>query len=373
VLVLTQVNWRDSVVLSDRTVVVGEIVDDVPREGGPDAALRIRLSDGEERTYRLADLRQETIGGESFPQVNEGIVRIVRGSDRGLLLLGVLVFGLIAQFGVWRWWLLLRSQGIRISFWTAHKLTFVGFFFNNVVPGPTGGDVVKAVYVSRGLPRRTPAFVTVIVDRVLGIVALALIALAVLVTRLDDPAYREMGWFILGFLGAIAVGMVVVFSRRVRAFLRVDRLLARLPDTGILRRIDEAVVAWRGHKGTLAWALLLSFANQLSIQGMMWILAEGLHFATRGGEPVSAADFMFVLPVAFIGTALPVLPGGWGVRETLFAVCFHFVGVHRNPAVALSVMNGMAQLAWSLLGGVYFLLGRAAGEFEKAPEVAGEA
>ena len=43
----------------------------------------------------------------------------------------------------------LRAIGVRLSFWNAHRLTFIGFFFNNVVPGATGGDVVKAVYVAR--------------------------------------------------------------------------------------------------------------------------------------------------------------------------------------------------------------------------------
>jgi uncharacterized membrane protein YbhN (UPF0104 family) len=76
---------------------------------------------------------------------------------------------------------------------------------------------------------------------------------------------------------------------------------------------------------------------------------------------------MVVLPVAFIVSAIPAMPGGWGVREAAFAVCLHFVGVDRGPAIALSVLAGLVQLVWSLPGGVYFLLGRAAGEF-RGPE-----
>lgn len=373
VLVMTQVNWRDSVVLPDGTAVPGEIVGDVPREVSAGSRVTLRLPDGSERAFALADLRQEVLSGESFPEVNEGILRIVRRSDRGLLLLGLLLYGVIVQSSVWRWLILLRAQGIRVSFWTAHKLTFIGMFFNNVVPGPTGGDVVKAVYVARGARRRTPAVVTVLVDRILGIVALALIALSVLVTRLDEPAYREMSWFVFGLLGLLVLAGSVFFSRRIRALLRLDAVLDRLPGAGLLRKVNDAVFQWRHHKMTLVWALLLSFANQMGIQVMMWIFAAGLHMTTRTGGDVPIADFMVVLPVAFIGSALPVLPGSWGLRETLFAVCFHFVGVDRNPAVALSVMNGMVGVAWSLLGGVYFLVGRAAGEFEKAPQVAEDA
>ena len=93
----------------------------------------------------------------------------------------------------------------------------------------------------------------------------------------------------------------------------------------------------------------------------MVLFASALHVTTTSGDPLPFTAYMVVLPVAFIVSALPMLPGGWGIREAAFAVCFHYVGVERNPAIALSVVNGMTQLAWSLLGGVYFLADRGGG------------
>lgn len=365
--VVSRVDWRDSVVLPDGTVVPGEIVGDVPRGESPDDVVTLRVEGGAERPFRTADLAQDELGGDRFPRVNEGIFRIVRKSEPWLLLAGLVLFGFIAQVGVWRWQLLLRAQGIPLSFRQAHRLTFIGFFFNNVVPGPTGGDLIKAVYVARGTDRRAAAVMTVLVDRVLGLLALALIALGSLLTQLDNPAYRELSRFVFGFIALIVVGGVVFFSRRIRAALHIDRILARLPGAATIGKANEAMFAWRAHKGALVVGLLLSFLNQLSIQVMMWIIAAGLHVTTRAGDAVTPVDYMIVLPVAFIASSLPVLPGGWGLRETAFAVCFHFIGVDRNPAVALSVLNGMIGTFWSLLGGVYFLSGRAAGEFRPAP------
>ena len=48
------------------------------------------------------------------------------------------------------------------------------------------------------------------------------------------------------------------------------------------------------------------------------------------------------------------------MREAAFVYWFGLVGVERNPAIALSVVNGMTGLFWSLLGGVYFLTDREA-------------
>ena len=33
-----------------------------------------------------------------------------------------------------RWWLLLRTQGIRIAIWAAIRLHFLGLFYNNAMP-----------------------------------------------------------------------------------------------------------------------------------------------------------------------------------------------------------------------------------------------
>ncbi len=360
--VLSQVNWRDSAHLADGTVLVGEIVGDVPADWTPESTVSFRTADAPPdsapRVLGAAELSTETIGDRAVPVLDEGLIHIVGRADKLLLVLGVLAFGLSSQFGVWRWWLLLRDQGIRIPYREAHRLTFIGFFFNNVVPGATGGDLVKAVYVARQTSKRAEAAITVLMDRVVGIVALALIAAIVLSTRLGQPEYRELALFIYGFLGCFALACTVFFSRRLRRVLRVDAITARLPFAALIRRLDDAVFLYRYQKRRVLLALLLSFGNQLSIQFIMVLFAHALHMTTRSGAPVPVSDHMIVLPAAWIVTALPSLPGAWGVREAAFAVGFHLVGVDRSPAVALSVMGGMNQLVWSLLGGVYTILDR---------------
>ncbi len=355
--VVWKIEWRDSIVLAspapDGTKLVGEVVGEIPTKWDADARVVFRGADGVEKSYAAADL--SVVKGADAPTVGEGLIRIVRRSDKTLLLVGFVLYGFITQFGVLRWWLLLRAQGIRIPYGLAHRLTFLGFFFNNVVPGPTGGDVVKAVYaVKRTDPgKKAQAVVTVLIDRVAGIVALALIAAFALASKLDDRKYQELAWFIGIFLGGFVVGAAVFFSRTIRRVTRFEHWSAKLPGGAMIRTADEALFLWRGHLPALAVALLLSFANQLSIQGMMIVFGHALH------QTIGAGVYMAVLPVPFIVSAVPMLPGGWGMREAAFAQCFGYVGVARNPAIAMSVLNGMTQLVWSLLGGVYFLRGRA--------------
>lgn len=358
--VFTLVHWRDSITpIGSAEPLYGEICGEVPTRVQWDAGAKIEFHRHDvlyTAFWAAADLTKDKTGA---PDVNEGLLRLVRRSDKTLLLVGLLLFGLVAQIGVTRWWLLLRAQDIHVPYAVAHRLTFLGFFFNNVVPGPTGGDVVKAVYIAKRTHKRAEAVVTVAVDRVVGIVALALIAASSLLFRLDDPKFRELAMFIGLFLAGVAAASMVFFSRRARRLLGVDYLIGKFHADGIIRQADDAIFRWRDHKKAVLVALLLSFANQLSIQCLtVFCFAAGLHVTTGTGDPVPFTTYMIVLPVAFIVSALPMLPGGWGVRELAFVVAFSKVGVERNPAIALSILNGMTQLAWSLLGGVYFLLDR---------------
>jgi uncharacterized membrane protein YbhN (UPF0104 family) len=54
--------------------------------------------------------------------------------------------------------------------------------------------------------------------------------------------------------------------------------------------------------------------------------------------------------------SIPLLPGGWGVREASFQAFFGMVGVAATQAVALSILVGLSLLGLSLIGGLLFLL-----------------
>jgi len=76
--------------------------------------------------------------------------------------------------------LLLRTQRIEIRLWEVIRLTFLGQFFNAVVPGVVGGDLVKAYYVMKHTPHKGAAMVTVFVDRLMGLTELVALAVAMI-------------------------------------------------------------------------------------------------------------------------------------------------------------------------------------------------
>ena len=75
-----------------------------------------------------------------------------------------------------RWRNLMRPQGIEMPLGKSLQLTFVGQFYSIILPGITGGDLVKIVYAARLTGSKTKSFITVVLDRVIGLIALMTIA-----------------------------------------------------------------------------------------------------------------------------------------------------------------------------------------------------
>jgi uncharacterized protein (TIRG00374 family) len=261
--------------------------------------------------------------------------------------------------GALRWMLLLRAQGLVVTYWRAFRLTMIGFFFNNVLPGLTGGDIVKAVMIAQDHPEERPAAVgTVIVDRVLGLLVLALMSAAVLVFTYDR--YPQASIAVFGFLGAAALGIVVFFSRRVRSALKLDELAKKLPGASMLKKLDRAFFVYRSQKRTILEAVGLSVISHCGNIGAILCFGLGIGLDQRAGlEGSPVVAYLATVPIILIVSSLPVLPGGWGVGEAAFAYFFRTVGIwNLDLSIGLSVVQRTATLLFSLLGGAFFLTHR---------------
>ena len=52
----------------------------------------------------------------------------------------------------------------------------IGMVFNLVIPGAVGGDLIKAAYLVRMQIKKTQAIASMVIDRILGLLALFILA-----------------------------------------------------------------------------------------------------------------------------------------------------------------------------------------------------
>lgn len=344
---LTQVRWSDSLTRADGRVLTGRVQ---AVEGG----YRVTRDGGEERVP-LAEVGRRDRSGRDMPDVVLGLPSLTARltGHLGAVVLACALLGALVVLTAWRWERLVAALDLRLPFPTAVRLTWVGLFFNIAVPGATGGDVVKAWYAARRLGAPTRAVVTVFVDRLLGLLALVLLAGAAVLVAPSDPAYQRPTRLVLLCLGGAAAAAVVLLSRRVRRRLGLAALARRLPFAGVLAEADEALRLYRARRGAVALAVGVSLLNHAGTVVAAWLLAGAL-----GMRDVGFAPLLVVAPLASLIAAVPLLPGGWGVGEVAWAWLLLPFGVAPTEAVGLSVMTRLLGLAVSLPGGVLWMLGR---------------
>lgn len=334
-LVLWFVGWRDRITDARGREYVGRIVERTP------TTLVIRTKQGR----RAVPLEGAT--------VREGLGSVVRRLRQrpGVLLggLGLHLLGLLFTFV--RWGGLLRGAGLATPPGPLLRVSWVGHFCGQVLPGGVAtGDVMKALYLSRAHPGRgARGAVTVFVDRMTGLLVLGFLAtLAVLAV----PNLGPLRAIVLGVFGAGVAGTAVLFSGRVRRFLRLHSILRRLPFRRVLRECQAAIDLYGDRP------LALVRAGGVALAGHLVLLAAFAFYARAIGDWLPLVAVGAAIPVAQVLSAIPGLPGGWGVGDAAFLALLVPAGVPPAQAVGVSVLYRLGQTILSLPGAMFLAPGR---------------
>jgi len=300
---------------------------------------------------------------DSGQHISPGFFTYLQNIDIPLFLLGGLCYMISIFFSGTRWWWLLRANGLQVNWNRAQRYTWIGLFCNNFIPGQTGGDVIKAVYVMRYCHQeKFRSVVSVIVDRMLGLGSLVL--LSALITAFQVQRFPLIAASVWGLLILGLCLVILIFSRRVRRVFRFNRLLKRMPVaiSRILLQLNEAAALYRKHyRALVLWWLVGMSSHGVVVVGTLFI-GWSLHV----GMPT--AEYFVLVPVINMVSSIPIAPNGWGVGEAMFGKLFSVYGagyleyvfnpelVMRTRAVALSILFRGQSTLWSLLGGLFMLL-----------------
>ncbi len=289
-------------------------------------------------------------------EIHPGFLTILSGIQFGWFLAGAALWGVLLILAAFRWRILLQAAGIQTTAANALRLCFVGYFFNNVMPGVTGGDVVRGALITRGLEsERWRAALSVIVDRVIGLIALLTLAALVLAWGLfvspeASPYPNVLGQGVFLVLAAAVLGGTAYLSRRVREFLGIERWLSKLPGGSTLTKIDGALSVYRNNLGGLVKAYLMSIPLQICGVLSFWAIGVAL------GAAIRLEDNFVIFPVVQTISAIPVAPAGWGVGEWLYGTSFELFGSTFTLGVAVSILFRLTtQLGFGLIGGLVWV------------------
>ena len=253
--------------------------------------------------------------------------------------------------GAWQWGRLLEAVDIRIPGWKVLAYYHVGLFFNNFLPANIGGDLSRIADASRYGPTKTAALSAVLMDRLIGTVALAGLALVTTIPAIDHYHLGVVYGFVVGFF-VLSVGMLwVVFHPATIPML--DRLLARIGLGRLAPHLDDLALrlgAFRNRRDLLGRMLVVALVTQVSRIAVHALVARAL------GIPVPFVYFLLFVPLLAVIVSLPISFNGLGVREGAGILLFGLVGVDRAHAFSLQFTTYLVAVAVSLLGGLVFVV-----------------
>ena len=84
------------------------------------------------------------------PATRESMAFALRHADYRWIAAAIATYLAVEFAAIWRWRILLKVQGINLSAARIIGLSLIGMFYNQFLPGGTGGDVVKTEPFTKG-------------------------------------------------------------------------------------------------------------------------------------------------------------------------------------------------------------------------------
>lgn len=254
----------------------------------------------------------------------------------GWLVLAFLL--MLPSYGIvsYRFWRVLRNQGIDVSFRLALRWTMVGSFFDIAMPSNSGGDVIKAGYIVRhvGAGMRTKGVMAVAFDRVLGLLGLFLLAGVASIAGWQVVRVMPGSTQVLLFLVLVSFGSLIFFrivgARRLYTNTRFREFVESLPAGTRLYSIIGSFNSLREKPADFFTVLGLSMLNHV-----FWC-ASLLCITVAFGQAVGPVLGFTVFPLAIFSNVFG-FAGGFGVGTAAFDLIFaKLLDVHVGAAIGLT-------------------------------------
>jgi uncharacterized membrane protein YbhN (UPF0104 family) len=250
-------------------------------------------------------------------------LRVIDAAD----LAAALVIGLATTvLCAWRWCLVARRLGLRLTLGRAVADYYRALFLNSVLPAGVLGDVQRAVEHGKKEGDVGAGVRAVVLERMAGQAVVVVVGVGVL---LAGPA-RDVGLVLVAAVVALVVAYVAA-RRWIGAGSRWRRTVDDIRN-GLLARD-----AWPG----------VALLSALALAGHVTLFLIAMKAA---GATQSAEQLLPIVIVALLAMGLPVNVGGWGPREGVTALMFAAAGLGAAQGLTAAVAYGLLGLVASLPG-----------------------
>jgi glycosyltransferase 2 family protein len=260
---------------------------------------------------------------------------------------------LMATIGIvlsaWRWQRVLLAFGTPVPLRALTGHYFAGQFVGNVLPSTIGGDVLRISRSSKNIGSSETAFAAVALERLSGFVALPVLCLF---GFLVDPALLESG---TAWVALLVSGIALAALAAILVLAAHPKMAGRFREhENWMRFIGAAHIGVEQLRADPRAALAIlgtAMIYQVSV-----VLTVGFVILTIGA-PVPVGAVIAFVPVVAMAQVIPISLSGLGVREGMFVLLLHPLGIPNGQAIGIGLLWYLTMLLVSLLGAPAFAVG----------------
>ncbi|TKT72415.1 flippase-like domain-containing protein [Afipia massiliensis] len=264
----------------------------------------------------------------------------------GWFLLAVLATVFQIFLGALRWREISARCSAPLETGQALRYNMIGAFFNQTLPSTIGGDAMRLWLVRQTGAGWRSATYSVLVDRTIGLIALALIVVVSLPWSYDLIANaRGRLALLLVDIGAISAGLgFLVLGMLPWPWLKTFWPLRHIHACSV---IANQVIFNRSSGPKVA---VLSLLIHVMAVVIAWCAVRSI------AAPAAFEQLFMLIPPIMLITMLPISIAGWGVREATMMVAFGYAGLAQTDGTVVSLLFGASSFVVGAIGGLVWVL-----------------
>ena len=258
-----------------------------------------------------------------------------------------------------RWMLIMRHMGLHVPYWRVLEVYTISYWFNTFMPGSMGGDLFKMYDISRASTKKIRPAVTVLAERITGVLALLVVAVAALALFHDKVPVPP--WVLALILKGVAVVIVLALVGMLRfkacwsLLSRMFPFVRRFLSAERARTIGVVFEEMRRKPVLFVEAFVLGLGIQVLVLATYYVLALAIT------QEIPGVYFFTLFPLIEITSLIPITINGIGIKEGLLVFSLQYAEVGAAFAMGLGILFRIVALMLAALGGLLLVLRKPSG------------
>ncbi len=151
--------------------------------------------------------------------------------------------------------------------------------------------------------------------------------------------------------GAIfSVVLGIAFSKKINDSGVIQKITSKIFYGDFIFKCYESIHSYCLHKTSIISAVWLSFAVQTTSLLFFFVVGNAM------GAPLQFKDYLFIVPLGFVCSSLPITPASIGIGQMVFLAIFNlYMGTKTQIGPNSVSLFQIVTFIWGLFGGVIYL------------------